>query len=97
MSSTTAPRGYVQLRSTSPNKSQPRENRPNDRFLPNMTSLGDPASTNSGTSRARTGTVTVVSHYAPATSMVPTKETKKATEPSAPPDWPAVEANQPPC
>ena len=62
-----------------------------------MTNPGGPASTNSGTSRARTGTVTVVSHYAPATSMVPTKETKKATEPSVPTDWPAVEANQAPC
>ena len=61
MSSTTAPRGYVRIRSTaSPNKSHPRENRPNDRLLPNMTNLGGPASTNSGTFRARTGTVTVV-------------------------------------
>ena len=49
-----------------------------------MTNPGGPASTNSGTSRARTGTVTVVSQYAPATSMVPTKATKKAIEPSAP-------------
>jgi hypothetical protein len=54
-----------------------------------MTNPGDQASTNSSASRARTGTVTVVSQYAPATSMVPTKATKRATEPSAPPDWPA--------
>jgi hypothetical protein len=54
-----------------------------------MTNLGDPASTDSGTSRARTGTVTVVSQYAPATCTVLTKATKTATEPSAPPGWPA--------